>query len=98
MDHQRFAGVLTAVILSLAVSAKADGPAGMKLIPAGEFVMGTDDAHSLPNERPAHRVKLDSFWMDEHDVTNAEFKKFAEATGYLTTAEKPVNWEEIKKQ
>jgi formylglycine-generating enzyme required for sulfatase activity len=60
--------------------------------------MGTDDANAFRNERPAHRVKLDGFWMDEHAVTNAEFRKFVEATGYVTIAEKPVDWEEMKKQ
>lgn len=74
------------------------GPAGMRWIPAGEFSMGTDDSASMPNERPAHKVKLDGFWIDEHVVTNAEFRKFVEATGYVTTAEKPVDWEELKKQ
>src|SRR5262245_28212997 len=65
-----------------------DAPPGMAWIPGGEFTMGTDNPNSLSNERPAHRVKLDGFWMDEHDVTNAEFRKFVEATGYVTTAEK----------
>src|SRR5690606_24040419 len=76
----------------------APAPAGMKWIPAGEFTMGTDDANSLPNERPAHRVRLDGYWIDETPVTNAQFRKFVEATGYLTTAELPVDWEELKKQ
>ena len=74
------------------------GPAGMVWIPGGEFLMGTDDPHSMHNERPAHRVKVDGFWMDEHDVTNAEFRKFVEATGYVTTAERKPDWEEMKKQ
>src|SRR4029079_9736821 len=64
----------------------------------GEFAMGTDDPQSFRNERPARRVKVDAFWIDAHDVTNAEFRKVLEATHYLTTAEKPVDWEELKKQ
>ena len=55
-------------------------------IPEGTFLMGTDDKESFPNERPAHLVQVRGFWMDEHDVTNAEFSKFVEATGYVTTA------------
>ena len=73
-------------------------PAGMVWIPGGQFMMGTDDPNSMPNERPAHRVKVDGFWMDEHDVTNAEFRKFVDATGYVTTAERKPQWDEIKKQ
>ena len=60
--------------------------------------MGTDDANSQPNERPAHRVRVDGFWMDATDVTNAEFAKFVSATGYVTTAERKPDWEELKKQ
>jgi len=71
---------------------------GMVFIPGGEFLMGTDDPQSMPNERPAHPVKLDGFWIDLHPVTNAQFAKFVEATGYKTVAERPVDWEEIKKQ
>lgn len=70
----------------------------MKWIAGGTFTMGTDSPQSMPNERPAHQVKLDGFWMDEHPVTNAQFREFVEATGYVTTAEKPVDWEELKKQ
>jgi formylglycine-generating enzyme required for sulfatase activity len=70
----------------------------MALIPAGEFVMGTDSTESMTNERPAHKVQVTSFWMDVHDVTNAEFRAFVKATNYVTTAEKPVDWNELKKQ
>lgn len=73
-------------------------PPGMAWIPSGEFTMGTDDSQSMPNERPAHRVKVNGFWMDAQDVTNAEFAKFVAATGYKTIAERPVDWEELKKQ
>ncbi len=73
-------------------------PPGMAWIPAGAFLMGTNDKESFPNERPAHLVQVQGFWMDEHDVTNAEFSKFVEATGYVTTAERKINWEDLKKE
>lgn len=73
-------------------------PPGMVWIAGGEYTMGTNDPNSFPNERPAHRVKVDGFWMDRTAVTNAQFRAFVEATGYLTTAERPVDWEELKKQ
>ncbi len=60
--------------------------------------MGTDDPHSMPNERPAHTVKISAFFLDEHAVTNADFKEFVQATRYVTTAERPVDWEILKKQ
>jgi formylglycine-generating enzyme len=78
--------------------AVSSNPAGMKWIAAGRFTMGTDDPRSMANERPAHLVKLDGFWIDEHDVTNSEFSKFVQATGYVTTAEKPIDWNEMRKQ
>ena len=60
--------------------------------------MGTDDVSSFPNERPAHRVHVEGFWIDQHDVTNTEFANFVEATGYVTTAERKSDWEELKKE
>jgi len=70
----------------------------MVRIPGGTYTIGTDDPNSLPNERPAREVKVETFWMDVTPVTNAQFKKFVEDTGYVTTAERPVDWEEMKKQ
>src|SRR3954470_16759697 len=58
-------------------------------IPAGTFTMGSDDFY--PEERPAHPVALDTFWIDEHPVTNAEFRRFQKATGYVTVAERPLD-------
>src|SRR5262249_42855587 len=71
---------------------------GRRWIPEGELTMGTDDRRSMPNERPAHRVRVTGFWIDEHPVTNAEFRRFVDATGYVTTAERKPEWEELKKE
>ena len=60
--------------------------------------MGGDDDQAWRDEYPKHEVVIDSFWMDVHEVTNAQFADFVEATGYVTTAEKAVDWEEIKKE
>lgn len=57
----------------------------MRLIGGGEFRMGSDDHY--PEEAPARRVLVDSFWIDETPVTNAAFRRFVEATGYVTLAE-----------
>ncbi|MBX3409651.1 MAG: formylglycine-generating enzyme family protein [Phycisphaeraceae bacterium] len=73
-------------------------PPGMVWIPGGEFTMGGKDALARENESPLHRVRVDGFWIDATEVTNDEFRRFVEATGYVTDAEKPVNWEELSKQ
>jgi len=73
-------------------------PPGMVWIPPGEFLMGSDSHGAPRNETPAHRVRLDGFFMDAHEVTNEQFREFVEATGYVTTAEQPPDWEEIRKQ
>ncbi len=59
---------------------------GMALVPGGEFMMGTDKG--FPFEGPPHRVVLDSFYIDEHEVTNAQYSEFADATGYVTESER----------
>lgn len=81
---------------------------GMVKITGGVFDMGGDiplgfedmPKTALPqgDELPKHKVQLSDFWMDEHEVTNAQFREFVEATGYITTAERPIDWDELKKQ
>jgi len=70
----------------------------MVWIPGGEFTMGIDSELGWPDEKPSHRVRVDGFWMDETEVTNAQFRAFIEATGYVTTAEKPIDAEAILRQ
>jgi formylglycine-generating enzyme required for sulfatase activity len=77
--------------------APAGAPPGMVWVPGGEFTMGSDDPDALPAERPAHRVRVDGFWMDQTDVTNAQFRQFVEATGYVTTAERTPTVEDIRR-
>lgn len=62
---------------------------GMVWIPGGTFLMGADGHY--PEEAPAHRVRVDGFWMDVHTVTNADFTRFVEATGHVTLAERPAD-------
>jgi sulfatase modifying factor 1 len=71
--------------------------AGMKYIPGGTFAMGGDNGQASPDEFPKHNVQVNAFWMDETEVTNAQFQKFVEATRYVTTAEQKPDWEELKK-
>ena len=51
---------------------------GMVWVPGGTFLMGSQDFY--PEERPVHEVTVDGFWMDRHTVTNADFRRFVEAT------------------
>ena len=60
--------------------------AGMVSIPGGSFKMGSE--RHQPEERFTHVVRVDGFWIDRHEVTNAQFKQFVDATGYTTLAER----------
>src|SRR5215475_13664875 len=60
---------------------------GMIRVAGGIFLMGSD--HHYPEERPAHSVRVDGFWIDRTPVTNREFRRFVDATGYVTFAEIP---------
>ncbi|KWR88533.1 formylglycine-generating enzyme family protein [Cupriavidus sp. IDO] len=74
------------------------GPEDMAWVPGGGFLMGSDYKLAQSNERPAHKVRVDGFWMDTHHVTNAQFRAFVEATGYVTTAEREPDWSTIAPQ
>lgn len=64
----------------------------MVRIPGGTFLMGSDRHYA--EEAPAHRVTVKGFWMDIHTVTNADFKRFVDATGHVTQAEQPARAED----
>lgn len=89
---------LPAERLAAAAGKESSAPEGMVFIPGGEFLMGTDDENSYEQERPAHKVILDGFWIDVTEVTNADFMKFVDATHYVTLAEQKPDWDELKKQ
>lgn len=104
-------GVITGGLLAMALaglSAGGDEPPsptatqpsreGMMWVPAGEFTMGSEATGARFDEQPSHRVRVDAFWIDVTEVTNAQFRVFVEATGYRTVAERPVDWEELRKQ
>ena len=92
---------------TVANDAAPPGPApeGMAWIPGGEFSMGAvdplgQDANAVgmqatTDSRPIHRVYVDGFWMDRTEVTNREFAKFVDATGYVTVAERTPTAEEF---
>ncbi|KKD01937.1 SUMF1/EgtB/PvdO family nonheme iron enzyme, partial [Streptomyces sp. WM6386] len=68
-------------------------PEGMVPIPAGEFLMGSEDPLSYPadGEGPVRTVYVDAFWMDARTVSNAQFARFVADTGYRTCAER-IGW------
>ena len=76
-----------------------DSSMRMVYIPEGIYNMGSSNPNmSLKRELPQHRVKVNAFYMDIHEVTNAQFSAFVAATNYKTIAEREIDWEIIKKQ
>lgn len=105
MRHQT-PKVLLSLLLSAATlsstaaaasSAIKDQQRGMVLIRGGTFTMGGIGKDARADEFPKHKVLVNSFWIDETEVTNAQFKKFVDETSYVTTAERKISWEQIKK-
>lgn len=83
----------------VAAAARADAShPGMTWIEGGTFQMGADNRQASEDEYPKHQVTVSGFWMDRTEVTNAQFAAFVRATGYITTAEKKPDWEQLKKQ
>lgn len=75
-------------------------PNGMLWIPDGTFMQGavSQDQMAMQHEKPQHSVTVDGFFMDITEVTNAQFAKFVDETGYITIAEREIDWEAMKKQ
>ena len=68
------------------IPAGTERHAGMVYIQEGRFTMGSDVHYA--EEAWAHEVQVSGFWIDRHDVTNAQFARFVQATGYVTVAER----------
>ena len=78
---------------------------GMVHLPGGTFMMGHDGSFetpygtkSFPEEGPAHKVTVKSLWVDETEVTNAQFAEFVKATKYVTFAEREVKAEDFPEE
>ena len=75
-------------------------PEGMVWINGGSFDQGAvaQDKMAMGHEKPKFPVSVNGFFMDINEVTNADFEKFVDATGYQTIGEREIDWEEMKKQ
>lgn len=61
---------------------------GMVWLEGGTFQMSSEE---FDDAEPLHPARVNGFWIDTHEVTNAEFARFVQATGYKTVAERPLN-------
>jgi len=69
-----------------AIPCLGDGAGAMAWVPGGETWIGSDAFQ--PEEQPVRKVRVDGFWIDRHEVTNAQFAEFVRRTGYVTHAER----------
>ncbi|RYE33249.1 MAG: formylglycine-generating enzyme family protein [Sphingobacteriaceae bacterium] len=79
-------------------SAKTGNHQNMVWVEGGSFMMGGDNNQAAADEFPKHKVTVNGYWIDQTEVTNAQFARFVAATHYQTTAEKKPDWEQLKKQ
>ena len=78
-----FIGLILTVLAAYDQSSvSSEPPEDMVLIPAGEFIRGTDSEQANTDQKPAHQVYLDAFYIDKYEVTNAEYEEFILVGGY----------------
>jgi len=70
----------------VAYSVVNDGYGDYVLVPAGSFQMGDNYGEGNSDELPVHTVTLDSFYIGKYEVTNGEYKKFMDDSGYTNSA------------
>jgi len=75
-----------------------DGYGDMMLVPAGAFKMGDNFGDGDPRERPVHTVELDAFYLAKYELTNGQWKKFRDDTGYDDPKYWPNGWVVPKNQ
>jgi formylglycine-generating enzyme required for sulfatase activity len=92
------ANVLPKLVNNLSKAPSVNRHTGMVWINAGTYRMGGDNTQASADEYPKHKVSIKGFYIDVTEVTNAQFKQFVKATGYVTTAEQKPDWNILKKQ
>src|SRR5262249_45023532 len=80
-------GAMDESCIALMERPQQSSPPNMVWIPSGTFRMGSDKHYQ--EEAPSHRVSVNGFWIDRTPVTNKQFRKFVNKTGYVTVAETP---------
>ena len=87
-------------VTSFEESSAIKTPENMVWVESKTFLQGAKDGdkYAMPREMPAHEVTVDGFFMDITEVTNRQFKAFFNTTGYITVAERPIDWEQMKKE
>ena len=83
MKTKRFYYILISCLIGLTANGQETKTidSSMVLIPAGEFMMGKDSEKGY-DFSPAHKVIVDSFFMDRHEITNGKYFRFCKETGY----------------
>ncbi|MDB9823694.1 formylglycine-generating enzyme family protein [Flavobacteriaceae bacterium] len=74
-------------------------PADMVWVEKKRYLQGAkvNDPYAMNREKPSHHVTVDGFYIDATEVTNKQFEAFVNATNYITVAERPIDWEDLKK-
>ncbi|TXN34982.1 formylglycine-generating enzyme family protein [Flagellimonas hymeniacidonis] len=77
-----------------------DTPEGMVWVPGGILIQGavSSDSFAMNHEKPRHAVAVNGFFMDITEVTNSQYAHFVKETGYITIAERNVDWNKMKHQ
>lgn len=81
-------------------SSTIETPEGMVWVEGKTFLQGAkaSDSYAMSREKPAHYVTVDGFFIDITEVTNKQFKAFVNATNFITVAERPIDWNAMKKE
>ena len=103
-DFFKFSILISAMFFSCANNQKDksisfETPDGMVWVEGKSYTKGAkqNDDYAMMREKPSHEVYIDGFFIDITEVTNNQFQKFVNETGYLTIAERQIDWDEMKK-
>ena len=103
-DFFKVSIVISALFFSCANNQKDksisfETPDGMVWVEGKSYTKGAkqNDDYAMMREKPSHEVYIDGFYIDVTEVTNNQFQKFVNETGYLTIAEREIDWGEMKK-